>query len=605
MRYICIAGGVVSGLGKGITISSIGRILKESGLRVTAIKIDPYLNVDAGTMSPFEHGEVFVLDDGGEGDLDLGNYERFLNIKLTSEHNITTGKVYKSVIEKERRGDYLGKTVQVVPHITSEIQERIERVAKIPVDGSGESADVCLIEVGGTVGDIESAVFLEALRQFTIRVGPQNFILFFLSFIPVLGAVGEQKTKPTQHGVQNVRAVGLSPDVIVCRCDSLVEKATKEKISVFCNVLPSHVLSVHNVSNIYHVPLILVEQGLHTLLRSKLQLGDKMRETPDFTEWSAMARAFDTNSKKVKIALVGKYTNLKDSYLSVYKSLIHAALAVGVELEVTWIEATNLEEETAKKDKTKYDNEWSLLRSVEGIVVPGGFGTRGVDGKILTVNYARENKIPILGICLGFQVMVIEFARAKLGMEDCTSEEIAQEKEKAKQASGDERDKMNTDEDLYPKEKKVKKSPHAIVFMPEIDPKTMGGTLRCGSRPCLLTESFQTREGPRKSMSPFLYKKKFTYPNVVMERHRHRYEVNPEIVKNMEEQGLYFVGRDDTKTRMEILELPRDVHPYYVGCQFHPEFNSRPLDPSPLFYGLLLAATGQLDEFLLEADIGK
>jgi len=593
MRYIVVAGGVVSGLGKGITISSIGRILKESGLRVTAIKIDPYLNVDAGTMSPIEHGEVFVLDDGGEGDLDLGNYERFLNIKLTSEHNITTGKVYKTVIEKERRGDYLGDTVQVVPHITHEIQERLERVAKIPVDGSGETPDVCLVEVGGTVGDIESAVFLEALRQFSIRVGPDNFFLFFLSFIPVLGSVGEQKTKPTQHGVQNVRAVGLSPNIIVCRCDHPVEKSTKEKISVFCHVLPSHVLSVHNVSNIYHVPLILVEQGLHTLLREKLKLNDKMIPEPDFTQWTKMANEFDTNSDKVKIALVGKYTALKDSYLSVYKSLIHAALAVGADLELTWIQATNLEPEMETNDKEKYDAEWALLRSVDGIVVPGGFGTRGVDGKILTVNYARTNKVPILGICLGFQVMVIEYARSVLGMTDATSEEPAKEKATKEENAND------MDEDnLYSKEKKAKGTPHVIVEMPEIDPKIMGGTMRCGARPCLLTDTIQTSSGTQKSMSPTLYKHKFTYPNVVMERHRHRYEVNPEIVKDMEEKGLFFVGRDDTKTRMEILELPRDVHPFYVGCQFHPEFNSRPLDPSPPFHGLLLAATGKLDTFL-------
>jgi len=593
MRYIVVAGGVVSGLGKGITISSIGRLLKESGLRVTAIKIDPYLNVDAGTMSPFEHGEVFVLEDGGEGDLDLGNYERFLNIKLTSEHNITTGKVYKSVIEKERKGDYLGKTVQVVPHITHEIQERIERVAKIPVDGSGESADVCLIEVGGTVGDIESAVFLEALRQFSIRVGRENFFLFFLSFIPVLGSVGEQKTKPTQHGVQNVRAVGLSPDIIVCRCDNPVEKGTKEKISVFCHVPPSHVLSIHNVSNIYHVPLILEEQGLNTILREKLNLTTKMTPEPDFTEWRKMANEFDTNSQKVKIALVGKYTDLKDSYLSVYKSLIHAALAVGADLDLIWIEASNLELDMESEDKEKYSTEWNLLKSVDGIVVPGGFGTRGVDGKILTVNYARSNNVPILGICLGFQVMVIEYCRSILGLSDITSEEIAKEK-RAKQENVDD---MN-DDDLYSKEKKTKANPHAIVFMPEIDPKTMGGTLRCGSRPCILNETIQSSKGSQKSMSSILYQNKFTYPNVVMERHRHRYEVNPDLVKDIEEQGLFFVGRDETKTRMEILELPRDVHPYYVGCQFHPEFNSRPLDPSPPFHGLLLAASGKLDDFL-------
>ena len=439
---------------------------------------------------------------------------------------------------------------------------------------------------------------MEALRQFSIVVGRENFFLFFLSFIPVLGSVGEQKTKPTQHGVQNVRAVGLSPDIIVCRCDNPVEKGTKEKISVFCHVPPSHVLSIHNVSNIYHVPLILEEQGLHTLLREKLQLSNKMSPKPDFTHWRKMAHEFDTNSEKVKIALVGKYTDLKDSYLSVYKSLIHAALAVSVDIDLIWIEASNLEEEMKTTSKEKYDAEWKLLKSVNGIVVPGGFGTRGVDGKILTVNYARLNKIPILGICLGFQVMVIEYCRSVLGMVDATSEEPAKEK------AAKDQDLNNDDDDgLYPKEKKHKGSPHVIVFMPEIDPKIMGGTMRCGARPCLLNESIETSKGKQLSMSPVLYKNKFTYPNVVMERHRHRYEVNPDHVKSMEENGLFFVGRDDTKTRMEILELPRDVHPYYVGCQFHPEFNSRPLDPSPPFHGLLLAASGKLDTFLSNATI--
>lgn len=376
MKYIVVTGGVVSGLGKGVTISSMGRLLQACGVKVTSIKIDPYLNVDAGTMSPFEHGEVFVLNDGGESDLDLGNYERFLDIELTSEHNITTGKIYRHVILKERRGDYLGKTVQVVPHISNEIQERIERIAKIPVCGdSGELADVCLIEVGGTVGDIESAIFLEALRQFQFRVGHENFLLCFVSLVPTIS--GEQKTKPTQHGVKDLRSLGLSPSIIFCRSTEPLEEATKNKISDFCHVAPNHVLSVHDVTNVYHVPSLLMQQNLHLLVGECL----KMNLQPvDLGAWHVMAESLDRFENSVTIALIGKYTGLQDSYLSVIKSLKHAAIACSVRLDLQWVEATQLEKfDENGNDKTEseqYVEAWNKVKQANGVIVPGGFGNR-------------------------------------------------------------------------------------------------------------------------------------------------------------------------------------------------------------------------------------
>ena len=567
MRYVAVCGGVINGLGKGITISSIGRLLKQCGLRVTAIKIDPYVETDAGTMSQFEHGEVFVLNDGGEVDLDLGNYERFLSITLTRDHNLTTGKVYNAVIAKERKGDYLGKTVQVVPHITDEIQAWIERAAMIPIDDSGEPADVCLIEVGGTVGDIESSVFLEALRQFQFRVKRENFCLIFISIIPFLGNDCEQKAKTTQHGVKELRAVGLSPDIIICRSKDPIEFRSREKISVFCHVRPSHVLCIYEVSNIYHVPLILADQGLHLNLMEQLHLEGRILLSPKLDEWRALADAVDHFTTSVKIALVGKYTGLQDSYLSVMKSLKHAAITASCNLEIVWIEASDLEEDMKEEDEDRYEKAWKLLTEVDGIIVPGGFGTRGIEGKIQTVRYAREFKKPILGVCLGMQVMVIEYARSKLGYQDATSEEFCDRKD----------------------------PPPVIMFMPEIDPKIMGGTMRLGARPTNLESVIFSPTGKQqRTLSIALYKNQ----SQIAERHRHRYEVNPNIVADLEEAGLHFVGRDESGIRMEIIELARDVHPFFMGTQFHPEFNSRPLHPSPPFVGLLLAATNQLDSFL-------
>lgn len=565
MKYLAVTGGTVSGLGKGITISSIGVVLKSLGLRVTSIKIDPYLNCDAGTMSPFEHGEVFVLHDGGESDLDLGNYERFLKITLTRDHNITTGKVYQKVISKERRGDYLGKTVQVVPHISDAIQDWIEEVAQISVEGpdgsNKEIADVCLIEVGGTVGDIESMIFLEALRQFQFRVGVDNFCLVHVSLVPVLGSVGEQKTKPTQHAIKELRSVGLSPDVIICRSEKQLEEATKAKIGMFCQVPKNHVLSVHDVSNIYHVPLLLAKQGAASILLSRLQLMERFRE-PDLTTWAEMAHRVDSFARTCTIALVGKYTGLQDSYLSVIKALKHATMKCDYDLKIVWIEASDLEPEMKSSNYEKYKESWESIKQADGILCPGGFGDRGVDGKVLAAKYAREEKKPYLGICLGMQVAVIEYARNVLGWEDADSEEF-------------------TPKTLH----------NVIIFMPEIDPNEMGGTMRCGSRQTIL---HLEASNSQQSLASFLYPDH----DRIFERHRHRYEVNPAFVEDLQKAGLRFVGRDVKGERMQILELATDVHPFYFATQYHPEFQSYPNDPSPPFYGLILAATKQLDTFI-------
>ncbi|GAX23448.1 CTP synthase [Fistulifera solaris] len=554
MKYIAVTGGVVSGLGKGVTISSMGRMLQASGVKVTAIKIDPYLNVDAGTMSPFEHGEVFVLADGGESDLDLGNYERFLGITLTSDHNITTGKVYRKVILAERKGDYLGKTVQVVPHITDCIQDWIERVAQIPVDPSGQVAEVCLIEVGGTVGDIESSVFLEALRQFQFRVGFENFCLCFVSLVPVLS--DEQKTKPTQHGVRDLRSLGLSPQVIFCRSTEPLLDATKQKISLFCHVPASNVLSVHDVSNVYFVPSLLKSQNLHMILQEELQFGRSL--IPGLTSWTVMAKSIETATQEVTIALIGKYNGLQDSYLSVIKALRHASIACHVRLNLEWVEASSLESDTAEG----HAEAWDKVKAAQGVIIPGGFGSRGWEGKIIAANYCRENKVPLLGVCLGFQAIVVEYCRNVLFWEKADSTEFDE----------------NT---AHP----------VVIFMPEIDKETMGGTMRLGARNTKFTHKY---EDGSMSTAQVLYGGK----EIISERHRHRYEVNPEKVEAVHSNGLLLVGRDESGERMEIAELPRAVHPFYIGCQFHPEFLSRPLAPSPPFHGLILAAAGQLDDYL-------
>jgi len=541
MRYIVVSGGVLSGLGKGVTASSIGVLMKACGLRVTSIKIDPYLNSDAGTMSPFEHGEVFVLDDGGEVDLDLGNYERFLDLNLGRNNNLTTGKVYSKVIEAERRGDYLGKTVQVIPHITDAVMDWIEDVAHQCSDDSGLKPEVCIIELGGTVGDIESAPYVEALRQFQFRVGRENVTFVHVSLVPVMGPVGEQKTKPTQHTVKELRGLGITPDILVCRSSAPLLPETRAKLAAFCHVPEGAVISTHDVPNIYHVPLMLEAQGLCATLGLKVQPNGLL------DEWRRMAHHLDALEENVTIAMVGKYTDLSDAYLSVIKALQHAAMAANRKLTIDWLEAGDLEHGMSDDVHT---DAWRRLRAADGILVPGGFGHRGVEGKILAANYARTNDVPYFGICLGLQVAAIEFARNVLGMTGSTSTEF--------------------DEDCP--------NP-AVIFMPEISTTHLGGTMRLGSRPTLFqVEDCKVRRlyGGRESVD---------------ERHRHRYEVNPELIERLEAAGLTFVGKDESGQRCEILELPD--HPYFVAVQYHPEFKSRPGRPSPPFLGLILAASGQ------------
>lgn len=562
MKYVLVSGGVVSGLGKGVTASSIGLVLKACGLRVTSIKIDPYLNRDAGTMSPFEHGEVFVLDDGGEVDLDLGNYERFLDVRLTAANNVTTGKIYQSVIDKERRGDFLGKTVQVVPHITDAIQEWIERVSLISVDGSGKPADICVIELGGTVGDIESMPFIEALRQLSYRVGPGNFCLVHVSLVPVLGVVGEQKTKPTQHSVRELRGLGLTPNILACRSAQALEENIKEKLSLFCHVPAGNILTIYDVPNIWHVPLLLRDQRAHEAILKELNLSSVAR-SPCLKKWTKRAEICDNLVTPVKIAMVGKYTGLCDAYLSVLKALEHASIECSRKLSVEWVAASDLEDSVAKEAPDVHAAAWKSLKGADGVLVPGGFGDRGVQGKILAAKYAREKKIPYLGICLGMQIAVIEYARSVLGLVEANSEEFDPETEPANRC---------------------------VISMPEISKTHMGGTMRLGSR----RTYFQSAD----CITAKLYQKEVDY---VDERHRHRYEVNPAMVENLEQGGLLFVGKDEKCERMEILELPG--HPYFVGVQFHPEFKSRPGKASAVFLGLVLAASGQLDSYL--KNLGK
>ncbi|XP_022762557.1 CTP synthase-like isoform X2 [Durio zibethinus] len=554
MKYILVTGGVVSGLGKGVTASSIGLLLKACGLRVTSIKIDPYLNSDAGTMSPFEHGEVFVLDDGGEVDLDLGNYERFLDVKLTRDNNITTGKIYQYVLDKERRGDYLGKTVQVVPHITDAIQEWIERVAMIPVDGKEGPADVCVIELGGTIGDIESMPFIEALGQFSYRVGAGNFCLIHVSLVPVLNVVGEQKTKPTQHSVRGLRGLGLTPNILACRSTMALDDNVKEKLSQFCHVPAEDVITLYDVPNIWHVPLLLRDQKAHEAIFKVLNLPGIAKE-PSLKEWTTRTEICDGLHERVRIAIVGKYTGLPDSYLSVLKALLHASVACRKKLVVDWVPASDLEDMTEIENLDAYKAAWKLLKSADGVLVPGGFGDRGVQGKILAAKYARENRIPFFGICLGMQVAVIEFARSVLGLTDANSTEFDPST----------------------------RNP-CVIFMPEGSKTQMGGTMRLGSR--------RTYFEVMDCKSVKLYGNR----RYIDERHRHRYEVNPDIVGRLENAGLSFTGKDESGQRMEVIEVPD--HPYYIGVQFHPEFKSRPGKPSALFLGLVAAACGQLDALL-------
>ncbi|GAA99057.1 hypothetical protein E5Q_05747 [Mixia osmundae IAM 14324] len=562
MKYVLVSGGVISGIGKGVIASSTGLLLKTLGLKVTAIKIDPYLNCDAGTMGPLEHGECYVLDDGGEADLDLGNYERYLDVTLSRENNITTGKVYSSVIDKERRGDYLGKTVQVIPHITDAIQDWVQRIAKIPVDETGEEPDVCIIELGGTVGDIESMSFVEAMRQFQFRVGAENFALIHVSLVPLIH--GEQKTKPTQAAIRDLRGAGLTPDLIACRCEQPLERSVTQKISMFCHVGQEQVLGVHDVSSLYHVPLLLKEQGLVSFLQKRLNLASVSvgkqaidRGLTLMTRWRELTIAYDRLFDKVSIVLVGKYTSLKDSYASVIKSLEHAAMRCGRKLQLEWIDSSDLESDAQHTRPREFHAAWHALCSAQGILIPGGFGVRGTEGMIVAAQWAREKEVPFLGICLGFQIAVIEFARAVVGLKDANSSEL--------------------DESVqHP----------VIIYMPEISKTHLGGTMRLGLRPTVFQPNTQWS----------VIKKLYGSEETIWERHRHRYEVNPAYVEQIERAGLIFTGRDEKGERMQVAEI-RD-HPYYVGMQAHPEFCTRPLNPSPPFLGFIAASCRCLSEQL-------
>jgi CTP synthase len=531
-KYVVVTGGVLSGLGKGITTSSIGTLLKARGVSLTAVKIDPYLNSDAGTMNPFEHGEVFVLNDGGEVDLDLGNYERFLDIPLTRDNNITTGKVYKAVIDRERRGDYLGKTVQIVPHITNEIRDWIKRVAK------ASGAEVCLVEVGGTVGDIESAPFLEAIRQLHREVGHDNLLLIHTSLVPVVGAVGEQKTKPTQHTVRDLKAIGLHPDMIVCRSTVPLMPEIREKIASFCDVDESAVISAHDARSIYEVPLILEEQGVPDFILGRL--GVKPPHEADLAPWRELVDRVLNPSHEVSVAFVGKYTDLSDSYLSINEALRHAGAALDTRVRIHYVEGEDLED--GDRDA------WRKVREADAVLVGPGFGSRGTEGKIAAVQHAREGKVPFLGICLGFQLAIVEYARNVAGLSGANSTEMD-----------------------------VNAAHPVICILPEqYEIQALGGTMRLGAYECVLAP---------ESLAAELYGME-----LVSERHRHRYEMNPEYVERLEAKGMVFSGRMPDRPIMEVMELPRTAHPFFIGAQFHPEFNSRPNAAGPLFAGLIQAA---------------
>lgn len=515
-------------MGKGITASSIGRLLRARGLNVTAIKIDPYLNCDAGTMNPFQHGEVFVLEDGGEVDLDLGNYERFLDVNLSSDHNITTGKVYKAVIEKERRGDYLGNTVQIIPHITNEIKDNIQRVAE------ESEADIVIIELGGTVGDIESMPFLEAVRQlYRESGGDENCIFIHTTLVPVMGTVGEQKTKPTQHSVKELRGIGIIPDIIVARGKDKLERDIKRKISMFCDVPLEAVVSAPDAESIYHVPGILEKQGLTDYILKLMELKGGKR---NLRKWNAFVKNMREPKFEAEIAIVGKYTDLKDSYISHIEAFNHAGAEDRTLVNIRWLEGEDLEKKGAGR----------LLRGVDGILVPGGFGDRGTMGKMASVKYAREKGIPFLGVCLGFQLAVIEFSRNVLKLKGANSSEV---------------DPM---------------TPHPVIdLLPEqLEVEDMGATMRLGGHDINLAKD---------SMIWTMYG-----TTSISERHRHRYEVNPEYIGDIEEGGLRFTGTSKDGVRMEVAELKG--HPYFVATQFHPEFKSRPGNPSKVHRGLVKAA---------------
>jgi len=527
-KYIFFTGGVVSSVGKGVTAAATGLLLRSRGFKVTVQKLDPYINVDPGTMSPYQHGEVYVLDDGAETDLDLGHYERFIDIRLGRFSNFTTGQVYAEVISNERRGDYLGGTIQVIPHITNEIKRRIRLAAK------ETGADVVLIEVGGTVGDIESQPFLEALRQLRNEVGRENTFFIHVTWLPFIGATQELKTKPTQHSVSALRSIGISPNMIIARSDVAVEDGLCDKIALFCDVDKRAVVPMVTAKVLYEIPLLLEDMGVADYLIRTLGLEASIK--PDWEPWERLVELVKKDKPKIKIALVGKYVELKDAYMSVREAVTHAALAQGVEAEIEWVLSSDLE-----KGKG-----WELVKTADGIIVPGGFGSRGTEGKIQAAKYARENKVPYLGLCLGMQLMCIEFARNVLGHEDANSTEF---------------DRATT-------------HPVIDLMLEQRSITDMGGTMRLGLYPCVLQPGTKTAEAYGEKQ--------------VEERHRHRWEFNNAFKADFEKAGMVFSGISPDGKLVEISEL-KD-HPYMVGSQFHPEFLSRPMRPHPLFVGLVKAA---------------
>lgn len=526
-KYIFVTGGVVSSLGKGITAASLGRLLKNRGLKVTIQKFDPYINVDPGTMSPYQHGEVFVTDDGAETDLDLGHYERFIDINLNKYSNVTTGKIYSTVLKKERRGDYLGGAVQVIPHITNEIKERVFRA------GRETNADVVITEIGGTVGDIESLPFLEAIRQIKSDVGRDNVMYIHCTLVPYIKAAGEMKTKPTQHSVKELRSLGIQPNVIVVRTEMPMSQDMKDKIALFCDIDPKAVIEARDADTLYAVPLMLQEQKLDQIVCEHLKLNCN---EADMTEWIELVEKVRNLSNKTTIALVGKYVELQDAYISVVEALRHAGYAFDTDVDIRWINSEHVDR----------DNVAQLLQGVNGILVPGGFGDRGIEGKIEAIRYAREQRIPFFGICLGMQLASVEFARHVVGLKGAHSAEID----------------PNT--------------PHPIIdLLPEQkDIEDLGGTLRLGLYPCKLVEGTKAYDAYQDE--------------VIYERHRHRYEFNNEYRTMMEENGFMFSGTSPDGRLVEIIEL-KD-HPWFVAAQFHPEFTSRPTRPQPLFREFIRAS---------------
>ncbi|GAA6140518.1 CTP synthase [Hydrogenophaga sp. 5NK40-0174] len=540
-KFVFVTGGVVSSLGKGIASASLAAILESRGLKVTLIKLDPYINVDPGTMSPFQHGEVFVTDDGAETDLDLGHYERFIETRMKQANNFTTGKIYQSVLEKERRGDYLGKTVQVIPHVTNEIQEFIQRGAGV---GTADEVDVAIVEIGGTVGDIESLPFLEAVRQLSLRLGPNNSAFVHLTYVPWIGAAGELKTKPTQHTVQKLREIGIQADALLCRADRRIPDEERAKISLFTNVPEWGVISMWDVDTIYKVPRMLHEQGLDGLICDKLRLN-----TPPATlkRWDDLVYEVEHPQDTVHIAMVGKYVDLSDSYKSLNEALRHAGMKNHVKVKIDYVDSENLERQDVAKTLGQYD----------AILVPGGFGKRGTEGKIAAARYARENKVPYLGICLGMQVATIEYARHVAGLKKANSTEF--------------------DADTpHPVIALITEWKDADGSIQQRDVNSdLGGTMRLGS---------QSSDVSKGTLAHKIY------GDVVTERHRHRYEANVNYLDKLREAGLVISALTQREQLTEMVELPQDVHPWYVGVQFHPEFKSTPWDGHPLFNAYIRAA---------------